>query len=711
MSSDKKIWWDAELNDMYGLLYSFSISFALFSIASRLLYYILIGNDFSMFQLWYLPFHFIVILLIKRYQFKDSDSKAAIAVIVAEIYNIAYIFTNITSQEHFGILHSFSILLLTNLELPMIRSKIVFNLAILKHIYIWFFHPLILARKSISLTMLQFNSLFAIILICNAASIYRKKISFDKYILMKEINSSKERFEIITQAFSDGIIIISEDQKNIEFFNSNILSLLQCNSDNIYPELMKCQYLPNRKVSEFTSSNYLIDDVNHIYNNPAESEITLGITLSNEINLEWKARKIIWENKKAIFLSTRNVNQIIELEKSSSNDRMKTMLLRSVSHDLRTPLNAIIFFTNELLLQASWKNEEKNKLQIISASSRLMLSLVDDLLDFSKIVSDVFSIHKVHCTVRNIIYGACELISLQANKKNLKLDCRIDPLIPNFIYTDPLRLSQILLNLLSNALKFTLRGTIEICCVLSSKNKLKCYVEDTGIGMSEQQRSKLFTEYSTSYIPSINPQGSGLGLWISNFLAKELGSRPIKVVSTLGKGTTFRFSIDIFENPFPPPNCEKFIPIESENTKSIHLEKYLELKHSESYDILIVDDNDFNRIVLGSIFSQNQITFEEACNGDEAVKKVVSYDKRGKMYSAVIMDCDMPVLDGFEATKLIRKFYQDGSIKKLPNIIGYSAYSSDKDRIACSECGMVDQLIKPCSPESIINTVKKYMLC
>lgn len=178
------------------------------------------------------------------------------------------------------------------------------------------------------------------------------------------------------------------------------------------------------------------------------------------MNLEWKTKSILWENTRAIFLTVSDVSRIIELKKEIAGADMKTILLRSVSHELRTPLNAIHFFVDEIINKPTTKIAEvdTNKLRIVSISSKLMLSLIGDLLDYSKILAGAFTVNKTNCKFSSIIVNACELITLQAVKKKLNLHIRFDPNIPDIIYTDSLRLSQVMLNLLSNALKFTAKG-------------------------------------------------------------------------------------------------------------------------------------------------------------------------------------------------------------------------------------------------------------
>lgn len=249
-----------------------------------------------------------------------------------------------------------------------------------------------------------------------------------------------------------------------------------------------------------------------------------------------------------MFLSIRDVNKIIELEKNLANDRMKTLLLRSVSHELRTPLNSIIYFTNEILASAQQRTEEEIKrLKTILVSSKLMLSLINDLLDYSKILAGVFSVQKSHFNLKDMMENTIELFQLQAAKRGLQINLRIDHMLPKEIFSDPMRISQILLNLIGNSLKYTLKGKIEICCVSSSTSMLKCYVEDTGVGMDELYLKSLFKDFSSTHIPNMSQQGVGIGLCISNLLVKQLGGKDIKVKSSAGKGSRLYFKTSLSE--------------------------------------------------------------------------------------------------------------------------------------------------------------------
>lgn len=227
--------------------------------------------------------------------------------------------------------------------------------------------------------------------------------------------------------------------------------------------------------------------------------------------------------------------------------------------------------------------------------------------------------------------------------------------------------------------------------------------------MSREVQQKLFTEFSTSYIPTINTQGCGLGLCISSILVKELGARPIKVKSQIGKGSCFYFSIDIDQEIHVKSIIDIDASNEYDDSHLINMMKYDKIKSMPFCSILIVDDNEMNRLILGSILNQYKISFSEACNGKEAVSKVLNSNQNDKMFQVIIMDCSMPVLNGFEATREIVKLFNEGKLKRMPSIIGYTAYTLDEDRAACFESGMVDYLVKPSPPDKIISSIKRFL--
>ncbi|CAG9335894.1 unnamed protein product [Blepharisma stoltei] len=665
--------------------------------------------DIELLQVEVVGLHFINIFLIKIFKNSSLNAKILVILFFTESYNCFCFYASIVKSEDSNILAVFAIMLITRFQLPIIKNKLYFNLILTKNLLVWCFIRINIFQDA-QFKIMEINFTLGTIITCNIWHYYRTNISIERFNLSKELEKNHEILTFITEAFRDGIIVLSDDL-TIEFNNKNSLRLLNCEKTNLLSSISQIEYFQEKKLSGYPTSNLVIDDIMYCFNAADFLEKTLGVSVVNSRNLEWKIQKISWYDKNSLLITIRDATQIIRLENSIASDNMKTVLLRSVSHELRTPLNAIIYFTNDILEKKNLNiSGEIEKFKAISVSSQLMLSIINDLLDYSKMLAGVFSIHKTECRVKEIIKNACELIQMQCKKKKLKLIIRLDEKIPDRVYTDPLRLSQILLNLLTNALKFTMKGWIEVICLLDKKNRLKLTIEDTGIGMSEDYQKKLSSEFSSSVSPSISPQGCGLGLYVSNSLVKKLGNKPIEIRSEPGKGSAFIFKINIFsENPSSDEYDVFTESLVEENLIRYDMNQYSMRRKNFAPSVLIVDDNELNRLVLGSILLQYHIAFDEVGGGKDAIKKAVERDKLGCGYRAIIMDCDMPEIDGFEATRKINLLFSNREINEMPNIIAYTAFTLDEDRAACFECGMVDYLIKPSTPEKIISTVKKYL--
>ncbi|CAG9327245.1 unnamed protein product [Blepharisma stoltei] len=309
-----------------------------------------------------------------------------------------------------------------------------------------------------------------------------------------------------------------------------------------------------------------------------------------------------------------------------------------------------------------------------------------------------------------------QLIKIQAERKGLRIISRIDPELPIYIFSDPLRFNQVLLNLLSNALKFTLSGFIEIACIPCADGNMKTIVQDTGIGIKESKIKNLFQEFQTYHQESLNPTGCGLGLYISNIIAKELGSKSIKVKSKENQGSCFSFSINIKEDIKALENREKIMKYDYslsanllENNFQIVIKDFNAIMKQEYPKVLIVDDNEFNRISLGSILLSNNILYSEACTGKQAVNNIEEMSKKKKPFKLVIMDGSMPELNGWDATKQIFNLHAEGKLDDLPTIIGYTAFTSDQDIKMCIDAGMADCIIKPCSSQVLMSKIFEYL--
>ncbi|CAG9329477.1 unnamed protein product [Blepharisma stoltei] len=652
--------------------------------------------------------HTVITFTMKRFGRRSLSWRVGILIFTTEYCNAFLLYNSWTvDQANLGILELIAFLVTVVFELPIVKNKWILNLLVFKHLYLWHIHGMIFGNTTSKEIASSYNAVILVFAFCNMGYHQVSNASYTRYSYQKELENSKNRLHAITDAFSDGIMIISHHYE-IKFYNQCTLELLQTSGERLSSALYNIEYLKGKKVSRFNNSNKLIEDICFLLENHDHVDTTLGVTLIGNTHLEWKAKIIEWENAPSVFLLIRDINQIVNLEASIANDKMKTLLLRTVSHELKTPLNSIIYFTEDLLGNITHLcSEEIEKLKIVSISAQMMLLLVNDLLDYSKILAGIFSIHKSFCSIKDIVENSVSLIRLQATKKGISVISRIDPLLSAGIYTDPLRFKQIIINLLINALKYTVKGKIEICCACCNKYKLKCYIEDTGVGVEEGSIKLLFSRHNSSYIPDIHEQGYGLGLGIANLLVKQLGGKGIKVKSVLDKGSMFYFKIDIsqeiletealesLKNDVGNDNFENLIP---------------ELSYFDSFkDVLIVDDMEFNLEILGSILRKYGIGYEEALNGRIAIDKVILQDAKCQPFKVIVMDCEMPEMNGWEATKTIEWLYKEKKIKSLPCIIGYSAYSDEEDAKYSLVCGMQCYLTKPCAPEKIVNTIIKYL--
>ncbi|CAG9310057.1 unnamed protein product [Blepharisma stoltei] len=716
MTDFQNSWWEEEVNETFQILKKYiylSMAIILLVWSLSFLFY---DKTFPVFVAPFIGIHTMTFLIVKFLKNKKAIYKAISSLLYAELASLALFYHSLFfSIEHKILFEMLACLIVKHLELPFIQQIWLKNLIYGRHIVLWYYINSFPENLNYIQNLSIYMTILYIFIIFNLISYLRLRASQERFIYWKELEKAESRLGIVINGCPDGILVISRPNK-IEYFNPNILRLLSCSKEEVISLLQDIEYTKDKKYSTLTNSNRLIDDIQFIFNYEFNHEVMLGISMERDINIEWKATKILWENKKvALIIYAKNANQIIQLEQTNAENKIKTVLLRSVSHELRTPINAILFLAKELLEELRIVIDECQikKIEMILVSSKLLLSLVNDLLDYSRMLAGVFSIQKSKFRIRELVSSTSDLIKLQAQKKNLELNLRFDPDLPEWVYTDPLRLSQAILNLLSNALKFTMKGSIEICCLMTAEEQLKLVVNDTGIGIPDDKLLKLFEEFSTSNTANINPQGCGLGLHITNRIVKELEGTCINVSSQPGKGSTFSFAINAFDSNNSPSSFQEedsdyTIEEEKQPLKVIQFFTYNDIRNRYP-KVLIVDDNDFNRIILGSLLTRNEILYNEACNGKEAVECVMTMDNKDKPYYVVIMDCSMPELDGWEATKVIHEKYEGGRLRRVPWIIGYSAFSSSDDVKKCYESGMTECLVKPCSSEVIIETIQKYL--
>lgn len=494
--------------------------------------------------------------------------------------------------------------------------------------------------------------------------------------LRKKAQEELQKYETLMRASGDGIHVLDVEGNLVEV-NEAFCNML----GYTYDEIMKL------KVKDWDvhySPEESIDHIPQLIGTCSTFETLQKRRDGSIISVEINAVGVEIGNKPMLFCAARDItsrkNAEKELqeakEKAEEATKAKSEFLANMSHEIRTPMNAIIGMTY-LMKDTNLDTMQLEYLRKIESAASSLLGIINDVLDFSKIEAGKLELENIEFDLHEVIENVVNVIELKIQEKELEFVVGYDHNMNMNLFGDPLRLGQILINLATNAVKFTQEGEIGIYIDKISEGRFRFRVKDTGIGLSKEQAEKLFQSFTQADNTTTRKfGGTGLGLAISKKFVEMMGGK-IWVESQLGKGSEFIFEVDLVENA----------------------PKQREYENFEHKNVLIVDDTPSWQIIIAKLLKNFNINITVANNGQEALELICAQSRH---FDLVLMDWKMPNIDGIQTTRILKEQCKNNS---APTIIMISAYSATDILQKAKEVGIDVFLKKPINPSLLYNII------
>ena len=504
------------------------------------------------------------------------------------------------------------------------------------------------------------------------------------YYWFKIITKKIEKQNIIAEEFSKQLVKLSKQQKNdasndMMIYNITAVVIL------LIAILLFMAIMRNINISV----NEIINGILNISKTKITKFEKIDIKTEDEFGtiadtLNNMAETLILKEKHNIQIN----KEIKEAQKKAIlSAKAKTEFLANMSHEIRTPLNAVLGFI-DILKEETNGRKSSTYVDIIDSSSKSLLKIIEDILDFSKIESGKLDIDKVDFNAKSEFEVITHLFDAKCSQKNISLSLNLDKNLPQVINTDPLRIKQIISNLLSNAVKFTSNGKKINVNIDYEDNLLNVSVKDQGIGIAKDKQEHIFEAFGQEDSSTTREYGgTGLGLSISSELVKLLGGE-LKLNSEIGVGSEFYFSIPIIIGEELKIKLDSNIKVDFKNQK-----------------ILLVEDNKANQLFMKVILKKMNLSFDIADDGVEAVD---IYKKSNDKYVVILMDENMPNLDGIGAMKQILEYENQNNLNHTP-VVALTANALKGDRERFLEAGMDEYMTKPVDREKLVVILSKFI--